>query len=249
MNSSYTIIGADWLNMAISPIQFFSTAHTRAEGFLGLDSKGRTPDDDLRAAVVFSVSAVDAYFHAKIIRHLRERQQKEGRFAMSPAAQEMILGEVSKSLTGSEYRDLPNDKKKLIDLACAASDPSLITHLEEALKKKSFQGIGDMSKAMEIMGKNPQEIWGKFDSSTKLKIVKKKNPKGGRPLKPKFGKKIDAKVQLERLFNRRQAIIHNADTSLKGKWAGKPTGISGPVVKRWLKSSEETIKRIDKLIA
>ena len=114
MNSSYTIIGADWLNMAISPIQFFNTAHARAEGFLGLDSKGRTPDDDFRAAVVFSVSAIDAYFHAKIIRHLRERQQKEGKFVMSSAAQEMILSEVAKSLTGTEYRDLENDKKKII---------------------------------------------------------------------------------------------------------------------------------------
>jgi len=236
----------DWVDNMASPIQIYETAHKRVDDYLGLKTKGRKPDDDLRAAVFFEVAAIDVYFHAKIIKHFREKLQKDGAFPLPPAARELIKSEVSKELTGSEYRDLEKNQQKLVDSATTSSTSLLLTFLEQSLKDRSFQSISDMSKAMEIMGKASQEVWGRFDSSTKLKIKKKRGV--GRPEKLKVGKKIDAKVQLKSLFARRQLIAHEADIPLKGKAAGKPRGIKSKSVRTWVNASKDAIYRIDKLI-
>ncbi|MFA6095448.1 MAG: hypothetical protein WC767_01240 [Candidatus Paceibacterota bacterium] len=234
-------------HMATSPINLFNSVHDRAEEFLGLSTKGRKPDDDLRAAIVFAVTAIDVYFHVKIVKFFREKQKQEKNFDLPEKARELIQGVVAKDLTGSNFDSLTKTKQQLIKSACLKSNSSLLSYLEESLEKRSFQSIGAMSDAMEIMGHTPQEIWGKFDSSTKIKTTLKKK-KMGRPKKIKPGAKIDAKVQLTKLFDRRQGIIHAADVPLRGQSAGKPNGISGPTVKKWLKYSKEAVHKINELI-
>lgn len=235
--------------MAATPIQIFELAHQRAEDFLGLTTKGRKADDDLRAAVVFSVAAVDAYFHTKILKHFREKRTKSGNFTLPIAAQELIREVVALELTKSEYRDLPKKKQELVNYACVSSNPSLLSYLEEALKRKSFQSTEDMSSAMRIMGQTPQEIWGRFDSSTKVKAKKLSEKRtAGRPKKNKRGRKIDAKKQMGKLFSRRHLIVHDADILVRGNKSGKPRPINSTYVRKWINSSKDAIKRIDNLI-
>lgn len=236
--------------MAASPKQIFDSAHERAESFLRSSEKGPKAKDNLRAAVVFAVAAIDAYFRAKIIKILKEQRDKNvSAFQMPLAAQKIIREAVSGHILAKHYRDLKKDEKEPIDALVESNRSSLFGYLDKALEYESFQSIEKMSEALKIMGKIPSEIWGRFDASTKSpkKVLKKRRP--GRPFKSKVGKKINAKIQMERMFKKRHKIVHEADIVLRGrKLVGKQRKIEYASVKKWLEHSQKTIHAIDKLI-
>ncbi|OGG79303.1 hypothetical protein A3A39_01900 [Candidatus Kaiserbacteria bacterium RIFCSPLOWO2_01_FULL_54_13] len=236
--------------MSDSPIDIFDSAHKRALAFLEVGKSGPKSKDNLRAAVVFAVAAVDTFFRVKIIKYLKEqREKRDSTFKMSPAAQKLVREILSKKSFRKEYRDITKTDKDMVDVFVASSNSKLISHLEDALEQESFQGIDKISDAFKIMDKNPPEIWGKFDASTKLKKPKrKKGP--GRPFKSKLGKKIDAKTQMERMFKKRHFIAHQADVVISGKkLVGKLRKIEYSTVRRWLEHSRKAIHEINKLIA
>jgi|SRR3989344_5947514 len=236
--------------MADSPKQIFDSAHERAESFLKSTEKGPKAKDNLRAAVVFAVAAIDAYFRAKIVKFLKEQRDKNvPKFEMPLTAQKILREAVAKHTLAKVYRDLKKDEKELVDTLVESNKSSLFTYLDKALEYESFQSIEKMSEALKIMGKIPSEIWGRFDASTKSskKVVKKKGP--GRPFKQRVGKKIDAKTQMERMFKKRHQIVHEADVVLRGKkLVGKQRKIEFNSVKKWLEHSRKTIHSIEKLI-
>lgn len=77
----------------IKPIDFFNSAIKRSDSFIsgGLGNKGRRDADDLRAAVVFAVASIDAFFRTKIIHVLRKnRQTNTNNFILSDSARKVI---------------------------------------------------------------------------------------------------------------------------------------------------------------
>lgn len=220
----------------ISPIKMFDSAHARADGFLtrGLGAKGK---DDLRAAVVFAVAAIDAFFRAKVTDYFRKNRLSDNKSKIPELAQKLIREEIAKKNFNKEYQNLTNDKKQIVNTTCESNKQFLIKYLEQALKSESFQGIDKIDKAFRMMDKKPQEIWGKFDSSAKvsehLAIEKQKK-------KNKAGRKIDTKTQLGRMFLRRHIIVHEADLVLTGrKNVGGERKIEHAAVKKWLDSSKK----------
>ena len=237
--------------MAISPIQIFSDAHTRADSFLiGGKKGGPKAKDDLRAAVVFAVAAIDTFFRFKIIDYLkRQRDKNLTNFKLPITAQKLVRDIVAKECFEKEYKDLKEKQKELVDISVVTNKSSLIQYLEVALKQESFQSIEQISDGLRIMDKTPSEIWGKFSSSKKIAKIKS-GKRQGRPSKSKRGKKIDAKTQMSRLFTRRHLIVHESDVTLRGKkLVGKPRKIEYTDVKKWLEHSKKAIEEINKLVA
>lgn len=235
--------------MSASPIDIFDSAHKRALTFLEVGKSGPKSKDNLRAAVVFAVAAVDTFCRVKIIKYLKEQREKRGpAFKMSPAAQKLAREILAKKSFRKEYRDITKIDKEMVDTFVSSSNSKLISYLEDALEQESFQGIDKISDAFKIMDKNPLEIWGKFDASTKLKKPKRKK-RPGRPFKTKIGKKIDAKTQMERMFKKRHLIAHQADVVISGKkLVGKLRKIEYLEVKKWLEHSRRAIHEINRLI-
>ncbi len=237
--------------MAISPspIQIFKSAYDRAENFLVRGKKGGPKDkDDLRAAVVFAVAAIDTFFRFKTVEHIkRQRAKNIVGFRLPFAAQKLIRDVVAKENFEREYKDLKDANKELVDALLATNKLSLLKYLEAALKHQSFQSIEQISEGLKIMDKTPSEIWSKFSTSRKKN---KKSVKHGRPYKIKPGKKIDAETQMRRLFSRRHLIVHESDVILRGK---KLVGIARKIqyteVKKWLEHSKQAIAEINKIIS
>lgn len=236
--------------MAKSPIQIYDSAHERAEHFLKSGQSGPKAKDELRAAVVFAVAAIDAFFRAKMIKYLKEQREQTGKsFQLPLAAQKIVREEVAKqTFNRKQYNQLRKPEKELVDTLVESSKSSLIAYLEDALEYESFQSIGKMSEALSVMGKTPSEIWGRFDASGKTPNIKKKPGRGRRP-RPKVGKKIDAKIQMERMFRKRHHIVHEADIVLRGRRrVGELRKIEHDTVKKWLEHSKRAIHEINKLI-
>lgn len=81
-----TVTFYDFMKRQISkvkPLKIFKLAHERSRAFLREDSQGPRAKDDLRAAVVFAVVAVDAYFRVKVIHVLRTRRASK-KFPQNP---------------------------------------------------------------------------------------------------------------------------------------------------------------------
>lgn len=244
MEQEYTALVA-----TISPIKMFDSAHARAQGFLnrGLGPKDR---DDMRAAIVFAVAAIDAFFRRKIPDHLRKELVKTG-FRFPESTLQLIREAVSTKNFSKSYTEVSENKdhKQLVDNICKTGGKSLIPFLEDALKRESFQGLGRIDDALRMMGHKPAEIWGKFNFSVKIPVVEKKVG-AGRPIKKKVGRKIDLKTQMKRLFERRHLIVHDADLILTGKKSvGQERLIDFEEVKVWLTSSQKSIREINKIIS
>jgi hypothetical protein len=236
-------------NMTLSPIQIFNSAHDRAEIFLERNP-GKRAKDDLRAAAVFVVAAIDAYFSVKIVAHLKSEYYKNpSKFNPSLAARNLIKEQIAKrSFNNKDFKDLKKHEKELVSTLAESNKSSIISYLESAIKMQSFQAIEKIDEAFKIMGKNPPEIWNKVDS-----VIKSGKPshkkKIGRPKRNKGGRKVDVRIQLENLFKRRHLIVHEADVVLRGRASvGKERQISYETVKKWLTYSQKSIKEIDKLI-
>ncbi|MEK7480375.1 MAG: hypothetical protein AAB665_03775 [Patescibacteria group bacterium] len=236
--------------MAIAPIQIFNSADERAKKFLGT-GKGPKDKDNLRAAVVFEVAAIDAYFRAKVVRFLKTQYEKSLKdFKMPFAAQKLIRLIVEASIEKKKgATGLDKIQKRIIRASAETTNSQSFYLLEEALKRhQTFQSIEQISHAFRIMGKNPDHTWSLFDLSTKTKDEKKAitgAKKRGPKKKNKRGPKIDAKKQMNRLFGRRHLIVHEADIFLTGKQrTGHKRPIEYEMVKKWLEKSGEAIHRI-----
>ena len=119
--------------MADSPKQIFDSAHERAESFLKSTEKGPKAKDNLRAAVVFAVAAIDAYFRAKIVKFLKEQRDKNvPKFEMPLTAQKILREAVAKHTLAKVYRDLKKDEKELVDTLVESNKSSLFTYLDKA---------------------------------------------------------------------------------------------------------------------
>lgn len=228
--------------MASTPLDIFNAAHKRADIFLNERSPKKKKFDDLRAAVIFEVAAIDAYFKVKVINVLRG--QIKGRGFVIPESVRNLAKEAAASsgYNGKGYKQLKKEEKRLVDLACSSNESEIVDYVQAAFNKLSFQSISSIDTALAMMGKKPSEIWPKIATQRKLKS-KKDN------LRTKAGRKIQATVQLKALFSRRHRIVHEADIVLWGKKKqGQQRQIVIEDVRKWLKSSNETIRAINRLV-
>ncbi len=223
----------------ITPIKIFKSAHNRSKIFIsgGKGKKGRRDADDLRAAVVFCVSSIDAYFRSKIIYILRKQNQSPGRSSLPDAVKKHIQKMIAKKLFNNrEYGQLKSEEKEAIDALYNSGKPSLITYLQKALDDFSFQNADRLDEGIRMMGGRQQEIWGKIGQD---------DPKPQKTM----GRKVDVKIQMRNLFLRRHRIVHDADLSIHGKKSrGQPISISYVTVKKWIDSTERMINYLDSMI-
>ncbi|TSC74045.1 MAG: hypothetical protein G01um101433_1112 [Parcubacteria group bacterium Gr01-1014_33] len=232
----------------ITPITIFKSAHTRSKAFLsqGKENKTIRDADDLRAAVVFAVSLMDAYFRSKIIYILRKKNQSLDRKWFPDAVKKPIQKMIARELFNKDSQLLPR-QREAIDAVYNSGKPTLITYLQKYLEDFSFQNIERLDEGMKMMGAKPQEIWEKVNQG-KIKDVKpQKNI--GRPKKRKKGRKTDIKIQLRNLFSKRHRIVHDADLDIHGKKSrGQALSISYTTVKKWIDSTETMINHLDSII-
>lgn len=228
----------------ITPIEIFNRAHARSEVFIsgGKGNKGRRDADDLRAAVVFAVAAIDAYFRFKIIDYWRKKRTSNGsNYKLSSPAEVIVKRAIAKKLFNTtDIKKISKNEKEAVYLIAESNKPSVINYLEQALQEISFQNVKMMDEAISMMGFTPQEIWGRAQSDLKSKKSLRKQL--GRPVKNKRGKKAEIRVQLENLFLRRHIIVHEADIILRSKQRkGKERGISYTTVKKWVSYAKKAI--------
>lgn len=233
----------------ITPIKIFKRANGRAEIFIsgGKGNKGRRDADDLRAAVVFAVASIDAYFRSKIIYALRKKKSKQSSSFSEPAVK-IVQKIIAKRLfSGKEYSQLKQHEKQAVNAMCESGKPYLINYLQEALEDISFQSVDRLDEGMKILGEKPQEIWGKINA--KVGGSKRRKPAIGRPKKKKTGPKVDIRIQLRNLFSRRHRIVHDADLSIQGRRSrGKEISISYDTVKKWINSTKAMVEKLDTII-
>ena len=236
----------------VKPIDFFKIAHKRSAVFIsgGKGNKGRRDSDDLRAAVVFAVASIDAFFRTKIIHVLRSKRQLNGNnpSPFSESTRKIIQRRISKELFGREYNQINQREREAVDALCESRKPSLMKYLEGALNEMSFQSIFQLEDGIKMMGEKPQEIWNKISKAgiTNADSVQV----SGKQKKKREGRRVDLKVQIGNLFSRRHLIVHHADLSLQSrKNRGAERKISYNTVKRWIESVEKIVKKIDSIIS
>lgn len=234
----------------VTPIKIFKSAHDRSSNFIsgGKGNKGRRDADDLRAAVVFAVSSVDAYFRSKIIHILRKKNQSSADRLLPNSVKKHIQKMISRDLFNNrEYSQLRSKEKEAVDAMYNSKKPYLITYLQKSLEDLSFQNMDRLEEGVKMMGGRPQEIWGKINQS----IIRDSQPQRtiGRPKKVKKGPKTNVKIQIRNLFLRRHRIVHDADLSIHGKRSrGQPISISYGIVKKWIDSTEILVNNVDSMI-
>ena len=111
----------------IKPIDFFNSAIKRSESFIsgGRGNKGRRDADDLRAAVVFAVASIDAFFRAKTIYVLRKkRQTNTNSFILSESARKAVQKKIAMKLFNREYAQLDTQKKRRLTYYASQRNPA-----------------------------------------------------------------------------------------------------------------------------
>jgi hypothetical protein len=226
----------------VSAIQIFDTAYKRAEWFLSgqrADSKGRRAHDDLRAAVVFAVAAVDAFTRAKVIGVLRTRRvRSRTTFKLPEVAKELLRKYVTKETFKKEYgKALTKRERAFVDSYCDSSSEAVILDLQEALQEMSFQSLPQIDLAIRLMGCKQEEVWSRLQTSAKKGTTKRR------------GKVPAPRVQLSRMFARRHIIVHEADLNIQSRTLrGKARKITYPTVRRWVTEAHKLVKQLDSAV-
>lgn len=206
-------------------IELFQLNIQRAEKLLDIHKKahakgrptsGDEADDLLRAVVVFSISALDAYLHMRVAQVVNEIIYKKKRIP------EKSIGYIEKTIKEEDR------SRELLKIAISLHpNQKIIQLLKKSLAVVTFQKSEQIQKAFAIMDvKNP---WKRLD---KFLI-----PKKGRRKK---GKRQSCRTFFDEISNRRDDIVHEGDVYISPKYHGKLK-----VIRRtWVNDSVEKLKRI-----
>lgn len=162
-----------------------------------------------RSALVLLISAMDSYYHAKILSNIT-RVIKRGN---PPKHLLNHKTQLSKLLT------VVQGKKKNVSF--------IRSILEESLSYRSLQTPKEIAECINYIG--IEDFWSKI--AKKLKIEKK-----------------SVTSSLEKIVKRRNQIVHEGDTTTKGKYAAQPRRLLHKTVYNWCLFIDEIVKASDGLI-
>lgn len=188
--------------------------------------------DLLRAIIVFSVASFDAYLHKRIIEVVVEIINSKKRVPQKTVS--IIISQVKK-INGNE-RDIEKISKELLDIAI---NPSPVKKIEQLLEKglagQTFQKAEHVIKVGKMM--EVENIWKAINKSIHSA---KKGPK-------KKGPKQDYAVFLDDFIERRDMIVHEADTYSSKKLHGNLRKITRTEVRNGMKDLKKIVNAIEKI--
>lgn len=179
--------------------------------------------DLLRAVIVFSVAALDAYISKRIIEVVSQRMQKDRK--ISDKCVDYIIG---------NYKD-KDANRILVSIAIQEKPYKKILNLFAiGIQRKTFQKPKELEDAFRMMDINVTEMWQKINK--KIKPIKGPKRRGRRPL---------AEGILSNLAKRRDSIVHECDMYFGKKHNSKLKPISRATVARDVNSLDRIIIAID----
>lgn len=185
-------------------------------------SKG-VPADLLRAVVVFTVAALDAYMGKRIIEVVSKTIIQHHKIS------DKCVSRITKKL-----KDV-DTARVLVNIAIQSKpDRKIISLLQESLQSETFQKPDQLEGAFQMMGIK--------DGWTKIKSLTSRG-RGPR----RMGRRPDVKKAIQGLGERRDDIVHESDMYFSDKHQGKLKPISRTKIGTELKTLKRVVLAIDKI--
>ncbi len=182
--------------MVSSQLSGFQETLGRADRILKLVPErgplNKENEDLLRASLVLSVAAMDAYFHEIIYKFVSSASEKG---TLSRKAFELLF---------STLEGKPEDKAFII-LSVIKDTKDVRNRISTLVRGMTYQKSDQINRALEILGIAPGPFWKFIDSSFTTKIRESKQ-----------GRRYSSSNYLNEIVDRRDQIVHAAD-----KWNGR----------------------------
>lgn len=181
--------------------------------------------DLLRAVIVFSMAALDAYIHRRIVEAVKRV------LTLRKRVPEKCIDQISKKFKEKDgYREILN-------LSIQKNPENRILRLlNESLSPMTFQKPEQIKLLFEMAELQEETSWKQINRFLK-----------NRPGKKKKGRKRDAKSILLSLADRRNDIVHEADMYFSKKYQGKIKSINRKEVRDDLGKLRRIVLAIEKI--